>query len=113
MISTNKKKMKQKMGYLSVAAAAGLFFASSFPLRFFWCGLLFVGGFLWLLYGKHRLSRCAVIVLLAAFTLSGSWYYGYTKLVYDPVISLPDRKPPSPELSRIKPFSTMTRQAIR
>ena len=87
MISTNKKKMKQKMGYLSVAAAAGLFFASSFPLRFFWCGLLFVGGFLWLLYGKHRLSRCAVIVLLAAFTLSGSWYYGYTKLVYDPVIS--------------------------
>ena len=53
MISTNKKKMKQKMGYLSVAAAAGLFFASSFPLRFFWCGLLFVGGFLWLLYGKH------------------------------------------------------------
>ena len=29
----------------------------------------------------------AVIVLLAAFTLSGSWYYGYTKLVYDPVIS--------------------------
>lgn len=39
MISTNKKKMKQKMGYLSVAAAAGLFFASSFPLRFFWCGL--------------------------------------------------------------------------
>lgn len=87
MISTNKKKMKQKMGYLSVAAAAGLFFASSFPLRFFWCGLLFVGGFLWLLYGKHRLSHCAVIVLLAAFTLSGSWYYGYTKLVYDPVIS--------------------------
>lgn len=87
MISTNKKKMKQKMGYLSVAAAAGLFFASSFPLRFFWCGLLFVSGFLWLLYGKHRLSRCAVIVLLAAFTLSGSWYYGYTKLVYDPVIS--------------------------
>ena len=56
-------------------------------MRFFWCGLLFVGGFLWLLYGKHRLSRCAVIVLLAAFTLSGSWYYGYTKLVYDPVIS--------------------------
>ena len=91
-INTNTKKMKQKMGYLGAAYAAGLFFASCFPIRSLLYLLVFAVGVLLLLVWKGRLHWKAAVLLSAVFTLSSGWYYGYTVTVYQPVMQYAEQE---------------------
>lgn len=84
--------MKQKMGYLGAAYAAGLFFASCFPMRLLLYLLLFAAGILLLLVWKGRLHWKAAVLLVAVFTLSSGWYYGYTATVYQPVMQYAEQE---------------------
>ena len=84
--------MKQKMVYLGAAYAAGLFFASCFPMRSMLYLLLFAAGILLLLVWRGRLHWKAAVLLAAVFTLSSGWYYGYTATVYQPVMQYAEQE---------------------
>lgn len=80
------------MGYLGAAYAAGLFFASCFPIRSLLYLLVFAVGVLLLLVWKGRLHWKAAILLAAVFTLSSGWYYGYTATIYQPVMQYAEQE---------------------